>query len=352
LIAFFDIAIPTVGAWDLALTYEIPGTPAGLVVVPVTIAPVVTPPLTIPLFIGFGLLALTLSVSILWLTAPAWVRIFNGYAFVGILSGVTVLAALSAWPNVKLEDTRTTPALNPLPYLTMRSEVQVEASDAYLVLQLYDGSTGLPADDLVLHHQALMHLVMVSNDNTQLFHLHPARVAPGVYRIVLRDVPAGEYELAVEVERINSGSQVLRGQYTLSDSQATAPPALGPVQLQERTQVAVGEYQVDVRLREPAQASVANVMTVAVFHGGQPVEALDYWLGMLGHMLIRSQDGGVFGHVHAASAMNSDFQPASVRGHEVSFVYSFPYPDTYTIWIQLQVRGEILTIPLKVTVTP
>ncbi len=220
------------------------------------------------------------------------------------------------------------------------------------MLDLFDGSTGLPADDLVLHHQALMHLIVVNVENTQFFHLHPARVAPGQYQVSLRSVPAGQYELAVEVERFNSGSQVLRSRFNVTQSTPDQAPALIPMQMQERAQTTIGGYRVEVATQGSLRAGTANVISVAVFQAGQPVAALDYWLGMLGHMLIRSQDGGVFGHVHAASTMNTDFQPVSAPGNQVTFVYHFPYPDSYTIWVQLQVRGEVLTVPLKVTVSP
>jgi len=352
LIAVFDIAITAVGNWDLELSYALEGAPAGFVAIPVTVVPVTTPPLTIPLFVGFGLLALTLAVSILWIHAPSWVRTVNGYAFVVVLSAVSVLAGISAWPNVQLEDKTQTQPRTALPYLTMRTSVQHDATHPHLVLDLFDGSTGLPADDLVLHHQALMHLIVVNADNTQFLHLHPARVAPGQYHVSLRNVPAGQYELAVEVERINSGSQVLRAAFTVPDEPTNPIATRVPEWLQDQVQTTVGAYRVDITTQGPLRAATANVINVAVFQDDQPVAALDYWLGMLGHMLIRSQDGGVFGHVHAASTMNNDFQPVSAPGHQVSFVYNFPYPDTYTIWVQLQVRGEVLTVPLKVIVSP
>lgn len=352
LIAVFDVAITAVGNWDLELTYAVQGEPAGFVAIPVTVMPVTTPLLTVPLFVGFGLLAVTLAISILWVHAPVWVRTINGYAFVVILSVVSVLAAMSAWPNVKLEDTKQNPSPVAMPYLTMRATVQGDTASPQLVLDLFDGSTGLPADDLVLHHQALMHMVAVNEDNTQFFHLHPARVAPGQYRISLRNVPSGTYEIAAEVERINSGSQVLRAAFMIPEHPLAQAPGRAPLVLQDRLQTTVGAYRIDITTQGPLRAATANVINVAVFEADQPVPELDYWLGMLGHMLIRSQDGGVFGHVHAASTMNNDFQPVRAPGHEVSFVYHFPYPDTYTIWVQLQVRGQVLTVPLKVTVSP
>jgi hypothetical protein len=352
LIAVFDIAITAVGNWDLELSYVAGDAPAGIVSIPVTVVPVVTPPLTVPLFVGFALLALTLSLSILWLNAPLWVRTVNNYAFVVVLGAVSVLAGISAWPNVQIEDKTQTPLRGSLPYLTLRTTVIADDAQPQLVLDLFDGSTGLPADDLVLHHQALMHLIVVNVENTQFFHLHPARVAPGQYQVSLRSVPAGQYELAVEVERFNSGSQVLRSRFNVTQSIPDQSPALIPMQMQERAQTTIGEYRVEVATQGPLRAGTANVISVAVFQADQPVAALDYWLGMLGHMLIRSQDGGVFGHVHAASTMNTDFQPVSAPGNQVTFVYHFPYPDSYTIWVQLQVRGEVLTVPLKVTVSP
>ena len=48
-----------------------------------------------------------------------------------------------------------------------------------LRIDLLDGSTGRPVDDLVVHHEALAHVVVTSEDGRYFRHVHPLRTAPG-----------------------------------------------------------------------------------------------------------------------------------------------------------------------------
>lgn len=351
LVAMFDIAITHIGNWDLELRIATPTTGEGFVAIPVTILPVTTPPLTIPLFVGFALLAVTLVVSTVWLSAPMWVRTLNNGFFLVNLTTVIVLGGLSVWPGIRVE--HNTPMPLPLPYITMNTTVVADADTIpQLQFSLFDGSTGLVADDLVVHHQALVHLIVLSDDNTQFFHLHPARIAPGKYAVNLTGVPAGDYMIAAEFERIHSGSQVLRASITVPDVGQTAGTAQAPIPFQSGNSMRFGDYDVVVATDGPLVANQTAVLSVEVLRQGQPVPALDYWLGMQGHLLVRSQDQSVFGHVHAASTMNDDFQPVSAVGNTVSFVYAFPAAGTYTLWIQVMVDAQIITVPIEIVVNP
>lgn len=351
LVAMFDIAIPHTGNWDLELNISTPTSGSGFFAIPVTILPVTTPPLTVPLFVGFALLATTLIISTVWLSAPAWVRSFNNGFFVVNLTAVVVIGVLSVLPGIRVE--RNTPLPLPLPYITMHASVLTPDNGVpQLQLGFFDGSTGLVADDLVVHHQALVHLIVLNDDNTQFFHLHPARIAPGTYTVDLHGVPAGQYTIAAEFERINSGSQVLRAPIVVPDTGQVTNPPQPPVAFASSTAMPFGDYTVVLKTDSPVVANQTTVLTAEVWRQQQPVPALDYWLGMQGHLLVRSQDQTVFGHVHAASAMNDDFQPVSVPGNIVSFVYAFPTAGVYTLWVQVMVDAQLITVPVELVVAP
>ncbi|MFM7678502.1 MAG: hypothetical protein ACKO83_06600, partial [Roseiflexaceae bacterium] len=64
----------------------------------------------------------------------------------------------------------------------------------------------------------------------------------------------------------------------------------------------------------------------------------------------RNDTRTVFAHVHAVGIMNDTFQPVSIAGDTVSFVYAFPKPDRYTLWIQVMIDGTLLSIPATVAV--
>ncbi|MEV4047077.1 hypothetical protein [Streptomyces sp. NPDC049744] len=78
-----------------------------------------------------------------------------------------------------------------------------------LRLSVNDGSTGLAADDLVVHDGALMHLLVVGPTG-ELWHVHPIRTAPGTYEVQSRLPVAGHYALSAEIARRGGGIQHVR----------------------------------------------------------------------------------------------------------------------------------------------
>ena len=121
----------------------------------------------------------------------------------------------------------------------------------------------------------------------------------------------------------------------------------------------------------------------------QPV-ILEPYLGMRGHLALRREDGAVFTHLHpGGSASMAAMQlsvlrtegklplqaafgaddpvcqlPAMTPGEQewlrgastdtssVAFPYAFPRPGWYRLWVQVKIRGEILTGIFDVEVSP
>jgi hypothetical protein len=217
-----------------------------------------------------------------------------------------------------------------------------------LTLDLSDGSTGLPIDDLISHHDALLHLVVISADGGYYNHTHPSRVAPGRYAIAMTPDRPGRYTAYAEIQRQDSGTQVIARDFTVGGSAPASAPqfaGLGP-----RT---IDGMQVDVTSSlAPLKAGRQATFTFSFSKGGQPVNDLQPWLGMGGHLIARDAGGAVFAHVHALGPMapggvlNSGF----VYGPDIQFVYTFPQPGSYQVWGQFRHENKIITVPLEVTV--
>ncbi|MDF5751581.1 hypothetical protein [Spongiactinospora sp. TRM90649] len=191
-----------------------------------------------------------------------------------------------------------------------------------LRIDLTDGSTGTPVDDLALHHEALAHVVVTSRDGGFFRHLHPPRRAPGRLSAVLAGVPAGSYLVHVELEREDSGGQLVSGGFTVDgepSKQASVPPLV-------RTGVTV-------RPAAPVAGRPATI-GVAINGAGRP------WLGMTGHLIVRDGDGTYFGHVHAMGR----------SGREARFTFNFPRPGRYLAWAQYATDTGITTVPFTVDV--
>jgi hypothetical protein len=338
-ITVVDIPITTTGAWDLEVVVDDERGQPGTVLVPVLIQDPVVPVTTIPLFVGFGLMALVLSIQVLWVTAPAWVGMVSRTLMIVSLTLVLALGLVSVMPTIRLE--WNTPAPQPMPFITQ----QATLTENEVHVRLYDGSTGLPVDDVVPHHNALMHTVCIDERNNALVHVHPARRAAGFFALSRSWIPAGSYTCSIETERMNSGSNIASFDLTIpgSTTQLARPGALDVPQ-------AIAGYEVRVQAEQKIVAGVPVSLRVSIMRGGEPIHGIQPWLGMRGHLIVRSTDTPLYGHVHAVGTMDEAFQPAIQPGNPVTFVYAFPQPGSYTLWFQVRTEGSILTIPVMVDV--
>ncbi|MEV4068161.1 hypothetical protein [Nonomuraea fuscirosea] len=212
-----------------------------------------------------------------------------------------------------------------------------EAGEEFtLRIDLVDGSTGRPVDDLTVHHEALAHVVVTSEDGRYFRHLHPLRTAPGRLEVRMRADRPGRYLTHTELERENSGGQLTSATVTVG-GEAPAPEQLSS----------------DPATSDPAGAGAGGVGAVPRVRPGAPVAGrpatieLDTpagvrpWLGMAGHLLIRSQDGAFFGHVHEMGT----------PGSRLRFTFSFPQAGRYLAWAQYATGEGVVTVPFAVDVT-
>ncbi|MFI7707878.1 hypothetical protein [Nonomuraea sp. NPDC049480] len=198
-----------------------------------------------------------------------------------------------------------------------------------LRVDLVDGSTGRPVDDLALHHEALAHVVVTSEDGRHFRHVHPLRTAPGRLEVRLRADRAGAYIAHAELEREDSGGQLLTGRFSV-EGKGPEGPESGP----ESGSVS----GVGARPRsQPAVPVAGRPATIELDASG----SVRPWLGMSGHLIVRSQDGAFLGHVHEMGS----------GGPRLRFTFSFPRAGRYLAWAQYALGDRIVTVPFTVDVT-
>ncbi|WP_290057505.1 hypothetical protein [Amycolatopsis solani] len=225
----------------------------------------------------------------------------------------------------------------------------VEAARDELKLRLTDGATGRPVDDLLVHDNALVHLVLISPSG-RLSHLHPVRVGPGDYRVRVADPEAGTYAVAAELARRGGGVQLVRSTVDLKGTASSAPEPPGP-----------GPRTVDGTSVELTVSQGTPTTITARF----PAQDLQPWLGMLGHLIITGPFTGAAGegaakaptwaHVHAmippvAGQADRPDETVAAYGPDVSFTYTFAAPGRYRIWLQAERGYRVLTVPAVVDV--
>ncbi|MEZ7124357.1 hypothetical protein ACBR40_03385 [Nonomuraea sp. AD125B] len=234
----------------------------------------------------------------------------------------------------------------------------VAGEEFTLRVDLVDGSTGRPVDDLTAHHEALAHLVVTSEDGSYFRHVHPLRTGPGRLEVRLRADRPGRYLAHAELEREDSGGQLLAASFDVhrSGAQSTADDGTGSdanAGKSDSTGGGAGSDASDSTGGDVGGGAVTGgavpVVTPAVPVAGRPATIemdatgpVRPWLGMAGHLIVRDRDGAFLGHVHEMGS------PGSRR---LRFTFSFPAEGRYLAWVQYALADRIVTVPFTVEVS-
>ncbi|WP_245745886.1 hypothetical protein [Nocardia altamirensis] len=340
------------GPWELAI-----GDGTRVARIPFVVpAQVISPPERL-VYVGFLVAGVLLPVSVLVAMRArrtAWALLPAGGMVAGVAVSVTaallsVSLPLPPQPGGQLDptvDNVSDPyALNqpmvsdfsrPPVLLTVEGGPLPAGRPGDLNLVLIDAATGLPADDLVVHDSALMHLLVVGPSGG-LSHLHPIRTGPGRYQVHLAAPEAGRSALSAEVARRGGGVQMVRAATGFvatpndgapaSNSGAPTGTAGAPLHLggsATSASTTVNGTAITVR----TSAAVAGTPTTLVAEIGDSAD-LQPWLGMVGHLIMAGplpdnaadiaagvQDSAIWGHAHSMGP-TSMHDMGSTSGHDM-----------------------------------
>jgi hypothetical protein len=411
------VTVDRPGPWELALsdgqrTARIP------FLVP---AQVISPPerLVFGGFIAAGLFLLVSGLVAVYVRSAGWTLLPAACVVVGLSVAVTAALMSTSLPSPPQPGTQLDPTVDNVtdPYelsrpliadysrppvlLTVPSTPVTSGAPTDLDLNLSDGSTGLPADDILVHDAALIHLLLVGPTG-QLWHLHPIRVAPGRYQQHLTLPVPGRYALSAELVRRGGGVQMVRAAGGLEAIAGTSGGAtgldaasaatLGPVHLDPTTGTArtvVDRDSVTVTTTRP----VTGIPVTVAARFGDTAD-LQPWLGMVGHLIVAGPlpaaddtDVGtavgsapIWAHTHSMGGMpmahgpmagmqmddgmdamiamnpvNGDSAPdetVAAYGPDVPFTFTFPAAGRYRLWVQAERNYRVLTVPVVLDVDP
>lgn len=255
-----------------------------------------------------------------------------------------------------------------------------------LALRLADASTGLPADDLVVHDDALIHLLIVGPGG-RLWHLHPIRVAAGEFRVRFVPPSDGHYAVSAELERRGGGVQLVRAAGGLDVSGVSrGSPAYGIAGVTAGRRVTTTVSGVPVSILASGSVAGTAVTFTVTFGSGATLQP---WLGMLGHLIVAgpvpagepvgeaAERAPVWAHAHSMGDLtpgmnmpgmsspgggqmaglmpvNGDSaadETVAAYGPSLSFTFTFAAPGRYLLWVQAERDYRILTVPAALEVT-
>jgi hypothetical protein len=162
---------------------------------------------------------------------------------------------------------------------------------------------------------------------------------------------------------------------------ATPAPRGKPVPIEEPQVVdAGGGYKMIWEKPELIRKNLDASLRVRLLAPDNQPAQIEPYMGMLGHAVVRRQDGTVFAHIHPAGTFSMAAQQFFINGKppkesvlqaqpallasgesplaqafhnhhtnqaitvgEISFPYAFPQPGAYRFWVQMKSQGRILT---------
>lgn len=199
-------------------------------------------------------------------------------------------------------------------------------------------------------HERPFHLFVVSWDLEDFAHIHPALQEDGAMEVTTTLPRPGAYQLFADFLPARGLPQVLQAS-VFTDGVSPAAAALARTRARHISEeVREGSDRgLHVRI-EPAVLVAGRVEVIAATFEdaatGMPAADLEPYLGAWGHALIVSADLVDAVHSHPVTPLTSP------GGPRIFFSQRFPRAGFYRMWMQVQRRGEVATVPFTLKVEP
>ncbi len=230
------------------------------------------------------------------------------------------------------------PAMSEYPIVLRTEPGPVEAGEPvrleFEVLQPQSGERQVEFETV---HEKLFHLFWVSHDLAVFRHEHPSLGKDGLFRINATFGRPGTYRLLGDFYPTGGTPQMVPMTLTTRGFEQpieTLRPDLVP-DLAPKT----GE-NVRIALRTEPSAPVAELLTLLFFELNT-ARGLQKFLGAWAHMLAVKDDLVTMIHGHPSIADG---------GKLIQMNVIFPEPGMYRVWVQVQRRRKVNTVPFTVEV--
>lgn len=252
--------------------------------------------------------------------------------------------------------------------------VQIQAgASATLVFTVKDNKNSV-VKDLQIVHEKPMHLLIVSRDLAEFYHVHPQPSSDGSYRVQHTFPNGGDYKLYADFTPPNAKQIVERIDVKVAGAERAKVALVADTKLEK----SVGGLKVTMKPSAKIEAGQELTLDFAAFDAatGKPATDLQNYLGELAHFVIISEDMVDFVHAHpmakgekmdgmkmdgdnkAKDHNNADGHPHPAAGqeankpsaYEVSAHTTFPRAGMYKLWAQFQRGGKVISVPFIVNV--
>lgn len=309
-------------------------------------------------------------------------RFISFGVFIIILSGILLLANCNSVTetntarqsntaivtnNTSIETDKTTTDAAKAFQMDFKAEPSdIKAGEPVTLSFAVKDKQGAVVKDLQIVHEKPIHLLIVSKDLSEFYHIHPEPQSDGTYKVSHTFPNGGDYRLYADFTPQATSQIVERIDVKVSGTERAAV-ALVPDQKLEKT---VDDLRVVMKPEGEIKAGNEMMLNFQAFDAksGKPVTDLQNYLGALAHFVIISEDMKDFVHAHPMSKdekmdgmkmdeskphshdkIEGDAKKASES--EVSAHTAFPRSGMYKLWAQFQRNGKVITVPFIVRVS-
>ncbi|EIJ79956.1 hypothetical protein PB1_06322 [Bacillus methanolicus PB1] len=236
-----------------------------------------------------------------------------------------------SWENEKVSEVSR-------PILTDDVKVSWKLEGTFIQLKIMNNN-GKPIEKFDINHEKLLHLIIISKDLSYFNHVHPEYKGNGMFEI-RNDFPAGgEYKLIADFKPSGGNSMTKMEWVQVEGKQAQ----LHPVTVDQSLEKSVDGKRVTLSMDSlEANKEVTLKFFILDEKTNQPITDLEPYLGSIGHVVVLSDDGERYLHVHALEGQGS--------GPEALFETEFPKSGVYKIWGQFQKDNQVFTVSYVVNV--
>lgn len=230
-----------------------------------------------------------------------------------------------------------TPAEYPV-LLRSSPRAVVPGERAQLEFEVLQPGSGRRQTEFEEVHVKLFHLFWVSHDLSVFRHEHPALGADGVFRIEAVFEQPGTYRLMGDFFPSGGTPQM----YPMTLTTRGFEGALEEIgtDLEEDLSPKRGE-NLTVSLRTEPRSPLAGQLTLLFFELST-ARRLQKFLGAWAHMLAVKDDLVTMIHGHPTFADG---------GKRIQMNVIFPQPGSYRVWVQVQRRRKVSTVPFTIAVS-
>lgn len=196
-------------------------------------------------------------------------------------------------------------------------------------------------NDLELVHEKYIHLILVRKDGWDFLHLHPSKDSMGRRATPVNFPSWWEWYIYADMKSKEFGSLVITNKLTVE--WPTSSFVINPI---TNTGTLISQSGIDFTISWDAP----SIMAATNFYISANSGTLENYLGAKWHMVAINLTDMWYSHVHPNENRPQDSFINTSWPNWTSFMAHFENAGIYRIFIQVQIAGEIYTLPLSVEV--